>query len=53
MGKMVNRKLVGINLPNEMAEWLRNKSEETGVPVSRLVEKMLTPHFQKDMEEEE
>lgn len=52
MGKMVNRQLVGINLPNEMALWLRQKSEESGTPVSRLVEKMLIPYHEKDKQQE-
>lgn len=49
MSKMVNRTQIGVNLPNGMVSWLRSKSEDTGTPISRLVEKMLLPYYEKDV----
>lgn len=48
MGQMVHREQMGINLPIEMAKWLRVKSEETGIPISRLVEKMIEPKMKEE-----
>ncbi len=53
MSKMVNRTQIGVNLPNGMVDWLHVKSEDSGAPISRLVEKMLQPYYEKDMLDKE
>ena len=45
MGQLANRERLGLILPKEMVAWLKEKSEETGTPISRIVEKMIEPHM--------
>jgi len=41
METLKNRKRLQITLPNELVIWLKNYSEETCIPISRIVEKLL------------
>jgi hypothetical protein len=41
MGKLVNRTMLTLTLPNDMILWLKKYSQETGIPMSRLIEKWI------------
>lgn len=41
MGELKNRERVNITLDIELAEKLRERSKETGVPVSRIIERSI------------
>ena len=51
MGELKNRTRVGIIMDNDIFEWLKNKSKETAVPNSRIVEKALIEVYGKEIDE--
>lgn len=46
MGKMKYRKQIGVNLPLWMVDALQYRSSQTGAPISRIVEMILTKEFE-------
>ena len=51
MGELKNRTRVGIIMDNDIFEWLKNKSKETAVPNSRIVERALIEVYGKEIDE--
>lgn len=51
MGELKNRTRIGIIMDNDIFEWLKNKSKETAVPNSRIVERALIEVYGKEIEE--
>lgn len=51
MGELKNRTRIGIIMDNDIFEWLKNKSKETAVPNSRIVEKALIEVYGKEIDE--
>lgn len=51
MGELKNRTRIGIIMDNDIFEWLKNKSKETAVPNSRIVERALIEVYGKEIDE--
>lgn len=51
MGELKNRTRIGIIMDNDIFEWLKNKSKETAVPNSRIVERALIEAYGKEIDE--
>ena len=51
MGELKNRTHIGIIMDNDIFEWLKNKSKETAVPNSRIVERALIEVYGKEIDE--
>lgn len=50
MGELKNRTRIGIIMDNDIFEWLKNKSKETAVPNSRIVERALIEVYGKEID---
>ena len=46
-----NRERMGINLPADMAKWLRDQSERTDVPISRIIQRLVEARMKADAKE--
>lgn len=51
MGELKNRTRIGIIMDNDIFEWLKNKSKETAVPNSRIIERALIEVYGKEIDE--
>lgn len=50
MGELKNRTRIGIIMDNDIFEWLKNKSKETAVPNSRIIERALIEVYGKEID---
>ena len=46
----VNKKTVTAGLPILMADWLRYKTEETGIPMGRLIQDAVWEKYKEEIE---